>query len=186
MALHQTVSSPLPVLLRRLCLLLTAAVFVLFFPLELVAQVNISLPTPQYTVGDQIRAKVENTGSRAITICIDIGRTSMNRGRQESTPSPFEVEKEERGKWGMLLAPDDIGFYQIPQVVASGESLEFPVRFSDTGTFRFRLQYWRGALPKLDCKKPPKRAKIATSPPFVEIDDRGSDRNGPAHGKSRQ
>lgn len=150
------------------------------------AQVKISLPTGHYSVGDEIRAKVENKSKRAITICIDIGRTSMNRGQQESTPSPFEVEKEERGKWGMLLAPDDIGFYQIPQVMASGESLEFPIRLLDTGRLRLRLQYWQRDLPKLNCKKPPKGAKIASSPDFVQIGDRGNVRNGPAHGKSTQ
>lgn len=151
---------------------------------SIIAQVKITLPIGQYSAGDEIRAKAENKSKYAITICIDIGRTSMNRGQQESTPSPFEIEKEERGKWGMLLAPDDIGFYQISQVMASGESLEFPVRLLDTGRLRLRLQYWEGDLPKLNCKEPPKKAKVAISPQFIQIGDHGSDGGGSEHGKS--
>ncbi|MGH9575196.1 MAG: hypothetical protein ACRD40_16910 [Candidatus Acidiferrales bacterium] len=172
------------IFVRRRHVVLACLSLVLLAAPSVVAQVKINLPTGRYSVGDEIRAKVENRSKSAIAICIDIGRTSMNRGQQESTPSPFWVEKKGQGKRSMLLAPDDLGFFEVSQVVASGEWLEFPLRLLDKGTLRLRLQYWQGDLPDLNCMKPGRRAKIASSPDFVQTEDHGRDGGGAGHGKS--
>lgn len=135
------------------------------FPLVLVtpsiAQVKISVPEQRYKAREQIRAKVENTDSRPVTICIGF------LGVIESSPSPFRVERNSDGKWHTLIMGPDLGNQRTSLVLGAGESDEFFVRLSDSGRMRFRLDYWIGSIPKLNCDAPPKGSKLATSSVFT-------------------
>jgi hypothetical protein len=61
----------------------------------------------------------------------------------------------------------------VPDVLEAGESVEFPFRLSADGKLRLKLQYWQGSNTDLDCDKPPKRKKVATSPVFFQSTDPG-------------
>jgi hypothetical protein len=131
------------------------------------AQVRIIVPAPQFKVHDEIHAKVENTGSNAVTFCVEFGQTSMKEGDIESTPSPFWVQRSDNNKWGTLLIGPDVGSARASVVLQPRESRVFPFRLNDTGKMRLRLNYWRGSIPKLDCHAPAKGAKLVTSRVFT-------------------
>jgi hypothetical protein len=139
----------------------------LLLPTVVVGQVKISIPANHYRAQEQIRAKVENTGSRPVTYCIEIGQTSPKGDGTESTPSPFWVQSDGNGKWGTLVIGPDVGSLRVVQVLQPGKSDEFPFRLNDHGKMRLRLQYWYGAKPNLDCKTPPKGSKLLTSAVFI-------------------
>jgi hypothetical protein len=54
----------------------------------------------------------------------------------EATPTPFWVERNPGGKWGILFVGSDIGSNQHAEVLEAGKSTKFPFRLSDTGTMR--------------------------------------------------
>jgi hypothetical protein len=131
------------------------------------AQVKITVPAQQYKVGKEIPAKVQNTGSYAVTFCVEFGQTWMKEGEVENTPSPFWVQRNNDGKWGTLLIGPDVGSIRGPIVLQAGESKDFPFRLNDSGRMRLRLYYWRGSVPSLDCHAPPKGMKLLTSASFT-------------------
>jgi len=144
-------------------LLLSTFGFLLILPSALGAQVKIVVSARRYKAGEEIRPKVQNTGTGAVTLCVEFGQTSP----KESTPSPFWVQKESKGTWGTLINGPDVGSARAAVVVEAGDSKEFPFRLNDTGTSRLRLKYWHGANPNLDCGAPPKSPKHLTSPVFT-------------------
>jgi hypothetical protein len=126
-----------------------------------IAQVKINIPEQHYKAREQIRAKVENTDSRPVTLCIRF------LGLIESTPSPFWVERNSNGKWHTLIMGPDVGNQSTSLVLGAGKSEEFFVRLSDSGKMRLRLDYWSGSFPNLGCDAPPKGLKVATSSFFT-------------------
>ena len=151
--------------------LILATIFLLSQAVPAFDQVKITVPMhlPDnsgrilYFVHDEIHAKVENTGDTSVTFCVELGQTSVNGSDVESTPSPFWVQRSDKGKWGTLMIGPDVGSVRAAVVLEAGNSREFPLRLNDTGRMRFRLNYWRGSIPNLDCKAPPKGLKLATS-----------------------
>jgi hypothetical protein len=116
---------------------------------------------------DEIHAKVENRGSRAVTFCVEVGQTSPRGAEIESTPSPFWIQGESNGKWGTLITAPDVGSKRAAVVLEAGESKDFPFRLNNSGRMRLRLNYWHGSISNLDCAAPPKGLKLATSTIFT-------------------
>jgi hypothetical protein len=139
----------------------------LILPTAAFAQLRITVPAQQYKVHEEIHAKVDVKGNNAVTFCVEFAQTSMKAGEVESTPSPFWVQRNDRGKWGTLLIGPDVGSATAAIVLEGGESKEFPFRLNDSGRMRLRLKYWHGSSPNLDCHAPPKNSKVATSDVFT-------------------
>ena len=131
------------------------------------AQARVTLEKKQYKTEERINARVENTGTQPVTICIEVGRWSLNKGKVEATPTPFWVEQRTAGKWHMLLLGPDVGSYLHAEVLDGGKSLQFPFRLGSPGTMRLKFNYWPGSKPNLECKAQPKGANQATSPTFT-------------------
>jgi hypothetical protein len=132
------------------------------------AQVKIHVSPSHHKKYGTIHTSVENTGSKAITFCIQGGQTSPKGGGEiEATPSPFWVQKNSDGRWSTLLIGPDVGSFQRPQVSEPGRSLDFPFRLGESGQMRLRLTYWNGSRQSLACDAPPRGAKVATSAPFA-------------------
>lgn len=149
-------------------LILASLGFSLIAPIAAVAQVKISVSPLHSKSYLEIHAKVEDTGNRPITFCIEVGQTSPKGGGEiEATPSPFWVQRNDNGKWGTLLIGPDVGSFRAAQLLEAGKSLDFPFRLSATGKMRLRLNYWRGSIPSLDCHAPPKGSKLVTSAVFT-------------------
>jgi hypothetical protein len=125
------------------------------------AQVKISVPEQHYKVREQILTKVENLGSRPVTLCIGF------LGMAESTPSPFWVQRNGEGKWRTLIMGPDSGNQGTALVLEAYESREFFVRLSDPGRMRLKLDYWKGSIPKLDCDAPTRGSKVVMSDVFT-------------------
>jgi hypothetical protein len=123
----------------------------LILPNAAIAQVRITVPAQQYKAHEEIHAKVKNTGKGAVTLCVEFGQTSSKGGEIESTPSPFWVQRNDKGKWGTLMIGPDVGSNRGAVVLEAGEFKEFPFRLSDSGKMRLRLSYWKGSMPDLDC-----------------------------------
>jgi hypothetical protein len=102
-------------------LILGWSLFSMMAATSAIAQVKITLPSQQYKVHEQIRAKVENTGNSAVTFCVELGQTSMKDGEVESTPSPFLVQSNDGSKWNTLLIGSDIGSARAAMVVNAGD-----------------------------------------------------------------
>ena len=139
----------------------------LILPSAAFAQVRITVPAQQYKVHQEIHANVDVKGNNAVTFCVEFAQTSMKAGEVEPTPSPFWVQRNDRGKWGTLLIGPDVGSARTAIVLEGGESKEFPFRLNDSGRMRLRLKYWHGSSPNLDCHAPPKNSKVATSDVFT-------------------
>ena len=139
-------------------LLLTTSVF---------AQVRILVPKQHYQQQEQISAKLENQTSQPITVCVQFGQWSPKGNTIESTPSPFFVERNDNGKWGVLLNGPDVGSNSQPVEVDSGKSMEFPFRLNGEGTMRLRLDYWIGFKPDMKCSGPSKGTKHLRSATFT-------------------
>jgi hypothetical protein len=131
-----------------------------------IARVKITFPAQRYKLHQLIRANVANTGNTAVSFCVEFGQTSMKDGEVESTPSPFQVQRNNNGRWGTLIIGPDIGSARGAVVLQPGESKEFPFRLNDSGKLRLRLDYWRGSLPTLDCREL-KGSKSLTSSIFT-------------------
>jgi hypothetical protein len=134
---------------------------------HLSAQVRIVIPKRHYQQQEQIPAKLENQMSQPITVCVEFGQWSPKGDTIESTPSPFLVERNDSGKWSVLLNGPDIGSSRHPVEVDPGKSLEFPFRLNDEGTMRLRLDYWIGSRPDVMCNGPAKGAKHLRSATFI-------------------
>jgi hypothetical protein len=114
---------------------------------SLSAQVRVVVPKRHYQPQEQIPANLENHTSRSITLCVQFGQWSPNGDTIESTPSPFIVERNDNGKWSVLLNGPDVGSNSQPVEVESGKSMEFHFRLNGEGTMRLRLDYWIGSRP---------------------------------------
>jgi hypothetical protein len=124
---------------------------VLILPVAAFGQVKISLSAQGHKVQEEIHAKVENTGSRPVTFSVELGQTSPKAGEIVSTPSPFWVHQNSHGNWDTLMIGRDVGSLRAAVVLEVGKSMDFPFRLNDSGKMRLRLNYWLGAIPKLDC-----------------------------------
>ena len=133
---------------------------------SLFAQVRIVIPKQRYQQQEQIPAKLENRSSKPITVCVEFGQWSPKGDTIESTPSPFFVERKDKGKWGILNGPD-IGSNSQPVEVDSGKSMDFPFRLNGAGTMRLRLDYWIGSRPNLKCNGAAKNTKHSRSAIFT-------------------
>lgn len=131
------------------------------------AQVKIKVSPKRQKKYEKIHAILENAGSKPITFCIEVGQASPNGREIETTPLPFWIQRHNKGKWSTLMIGPDVGSFKSPEVLNPGISEEFPFRLGDSGQMRLRLNYWNGALAKLDCHAPPKSAKVATSSVFT-------------------
>jgi hypothetical protein len=144
--------------------------WVLALPLlatSLTAQLRVVIPKPHYQPQEQIPAKLENQTSQPITVCVQFGQWSPKGDTIESTPSPFLVERNENGKWSVLLNGPDVGSNSQPVEVDSGKSLEFPFRLNGEGTMRLRLDYWIGSRADMKCNGPAKDTKHLRSATFT-------------------
>jgi hypothetical protein len=139
----------------------------LILPIVTRAQVKVTVPARQYKVQEKIYAKIENADKDAVTLCLEAGQTSPLDDGVEATPTPFSVQVNSSGKWGTLVIGPDVGSFRTPLVLEAGKAQEFPFRLNDYGEMRLRLNYWRGAIPNLDCKARPKRPKLVTSNVFT-------------------
>jgi hypothetical protein len=148
-------------------LVLAFLALLLILPAGAVAQVTITVPAQRYKAQEKIPARVENNGNSAVTFCVEVGQTSSQEGGIESTPSPFWVQRNSNGKWGTLMIGPDVGSLKTATVLEARESKEFPFRLNGSGRMRLRLNYWRGSIPNLDCKAPPKDLKLVTSAVFT-------------------
>jgi hypothetical protein len=134
---------------------------------SLSAQVRVVIPKRHYQPQEQIPAKLENQTSRPITVCVQFGQWSPKGDTIESTPSPFFVERNDNGKWSILLIGPDVGSNSQPVEVDSGKSMEFPFRLNGEGTMRLRLDYWIGSRPDVKCNGPTKDTKHLRSATFT-------------------
>jgi hypothetical protein len=134
---------------------------------SLSAQVRVVIPKRQYQPQEQIAAKIENQFSRPITVCVQFGQWSPKGDTIESTPSPFFVERNDNGKWSVLLNGPDIGSNSQPVDVESGKSMEFPFRLNGAGTMRLRLDYWIGSRSDVKCNGAAKDTKHLRSATFT-------------------
>ena len=134
---------------------------------SLSAQVRVIIPKRHYQPQEQIPAKLQNYTSRPITVCVQFGQWSPKGETIESTPSPFFVERNDNGKWGILLNGPDVGSNSQPVEVDSGKSMEFPFRLNDEGTMRLRLDFWIGSRPDVKCNGPAKDTKHLRSAIFT-------------------
>ena len=142
-------------------------VTLLLLATSLCAQVRVVIPKRQFQPEEQIPAKIENLTSRPITVCVEFGQWSPKGNTSESTPSPFFVERNDSGKWRVLLHGPDIGSSRHPVEVDSGKSLEFPFRLIDKGTMRLRLDYWMDSRPDMKCDEAAKGTKHSRSATFT-------------------
>jgi len=148
--------------------LLFISIVLAFSSLTATAQVKIRVSPQPHKKYETIHASVENTGSKPVAFCVEIGQTSpKGPGEIETTPSPFWVQRDNNGKWGTLMIGPDVGSLKSPQVLDPSKSVEFSFRLGDSGRMRLQLNYWNGPLPSLDCHVPPKSAKVATSGTFT-------------------
>jgi hypothetical protein len=134
---------------------------------SLSAQVRVVIPKPHYQPQEQIPARLENQTSRPITVCVQFGQSSPKGDTIESTPSPFFVERNDNGKWSVLLNGPDVGSNAQPVEVDPGKSMEFPFRLNGEGTMRLRLDYWIGSRPDLRCSGPAKETRHLRSATFT-------------------
>jgi hypothetical protein len=131
------------------------------------AQAQITLDEGRrYEAEEQIKARVENTGTQPITMCVEIGQWSFNKSDVEATPTPFRVEQRTDGKWHALLLAPDLGSYLHAEVLGVGKSVEFPFRLNSPGTTRLMVNYWLGSKSDLDCRAESKGSKQVVSPIF--------------------
>jgi len=132
------------------------------------AQVIIHISPKHQKKYETIRASVENTGSKPVTFCIEVGQTSPKGGGAiEATPSPFWVQRNNNGNWGTLMIGPDVGSFRSPNVLESGKSVEFNFRMGESGQMRLRMNYWSGSFPSLDCHATSKGARVITSEIFT-------------------
>jgi hypothetical protein len=122
--------------------------------------VKINVAGQRFGRGEDIHAKVTNTGGKPITLCVEF--TSMSK-----LPLPFAAQRNTDGKWGTLLLGSDSGPNGWALVLKAGESAEFPFQLSDPGKMRLILEYWQGAKPNLNCNSLPKGSKVFRSAVFT-------------------
>lgn len=99
--------------------------------------------------------RTENRTDQPVTFCVEFGQTSIHGNIVEATPIPFIVEATYGNGWNPLLIGPDMGSSIRPVVLESGKSADFPFRLKYAGDIRLLLRYWVGAIPDLNCNKPP-------------------------------
>jgi hypothetical protein len=115
-----------------------------FLPGVAVAQVRIPASAQHYGLQEEIHARVENIGNRAVTFCVEFGPTSPRGDEIESTPSSFWIQRKRNDKWSTLITDPDVGSKRAAVVLEVGESRDFPFRTNDSEMLRLRLNYWYG------------------------------------------
>ena len=118
---------------------------------SLSAQVRVVIPKRHFHPKELIQATIENHTSQLITVCVEFGQHSPKGYTTETTPIPFLVERNDNGKWSVVLIGSDVGSILAPVELDSGKSLAFPFRLNDEGKMRLRLDYWVGSLPDMKC-----------------------------------
>jgi hypothetical protein len=139
----------------------------LILPGVAVAQVRIAASAQHYGLQEEIHARVENIGNRAVTFCVEFGQTSPRGDEIESTPSPFWIQRKRNDKWSTLTTGPDVGSKRAAVVLKVGESKDFPFRTNDSGIMRLRLYYWYGSIPNMNCDTRRKGVKLAASKIFT-------------------
>jgi hypothetical protein len=89
----------------------------LFFPNISFAQVRITAFAKHYHLEQEIHGRVENTGKRAVTFCVEFGQTSPQGDEIQGTPSPFWIEREQKYKWSTLITGPDISSKRAAMVL---------------------------------------------------------------------
>jgi hypothetical protein len=148
-----------------LCRLALAIVLGLLLVRGAVAQVEVSVPAGPFKSEDQIRAKVTNKSRLRVSYCVEFGQGSPHAGTLESTPVPFYVERNNAGRWYVLINGPDEGSSRGPITQEAGASNEFPFRLNNTGQMRLVLYYWTGEHNDV-CDERTKGRKTAKSKVF--------------------
>jgi len=151
--------------------MLALALLLCGFPAIAAAQVRIDVSVPAEEGFPKIHAIVRNETAQPITVCVDMHYRSLTSSGAaiEATPHPFILQKEMHkgeGDWLTLRSATDFGGWHVPKVIDGGESAEYAFRAHDAGRLRLLLNYWRGAMPDVDCEKKPKGARKVKSKPF--------------------
>jgi hypothetical protein len=141
-----------------------------FFTADIInAQARVSVSPKIYKLHERIVATVANRGNKPITVCMEIGQTSIAGEETQSTPYPFVVQKNPGNRWNTLLIGPDVGSLRATRVLKAGESLELPFALSETGKMRLLLEYWNVDNPPDKCGSMAKR-KQTTSNPFIIVE----------------
>src|SRR5271165_2125450 len=98
---------------------LIVAFFVLsLLSLTVAAQVKIDLPKQNKKKYETIHASIENTGSKPVTFCIEVGQTSPKEDAEtETDPAAVLVKRNDNGRWGTLMIGPDVGSSKSPEVL---------------------------------------------------------------------
>jgi hypothetical protein len=140
---------------------------VLILPVAAFGQVKISLSAQRHKVREEIHAKVENTGSRPVTFCVEFGQTSPKAGEIVSTPSPFWRHQNSLGNWDTLMIGPGCRQPESRRGAGGREvnGLSLPLerfRKNAAATQLLARRYSEIGLPY-----PPKHSKLATSAVFT-------------------
>jgi hypothetical protein len=157
--------------------LFSSLALVLLGSVAAMAQARIVLTTHGVTnTQTEIHPRIENTGDKPVTYCVDISHASLLRpgSSYESTPIPFVVEKDSETGWRPLMVGTETGNVRRPVVLQPGKSDEYPFALAIIGRARLVLPYWLGAQPDLDCTHPPKGARKTHSKAKVVVPAPGS------------
>lgn len=132
---------------------------------EATAQVRIDLHVrpPKKTGFPAINATVQNWRHEPITVCLGLGEDETGR----VVPHPFAIQRAVGYDWSTLLLGSDVDGFHRPDIIGSGESLDFSFVVTQTGSLRLVLYYVRGSRPDADCAHKLKRARKVTSKPFT-------------------
>ena len=130
------------------------------------AQVRINISIPKMEGIPKIDATIQNQSNQPITVCLDLGYRSTSGNVVETTPHPFDVQKQSQDSWSTLLNGTDIGGFHRPDLIQKGDSVDFPFQPKTPGHLRLVLHYWAGSVPSIDCEKAPKGARKVKSKAF--------------------
>jgi hypothetical protein len=135
-----------------------------------IGQVELTVPAGSFKSEDVIRAKLTNESKLRISYCVEFGQGSPHDGTLESTPVPFHVERNNGGRWSVLMNGPDVGISRRPVTQEAGASNEFPFRLNNTGQMRLVLYYWTGEHNDV-CGERTKGRKTAQSKVFSITDN---------------
>ena len=110
------------------------------------AQVRINVPQRHYKSRDRIDVQISNTGTEAITYCVQVGYISHpDSEHSEPTPTPIYIQQRGPHGWSALLTGPDIGSFLTPEILRPGDSQHYPFRVNAHGTIRLVLDYRVGS-----------------------------------------
>jgi hypothetical protein len=134
--------------------------------------VQVDAPSQYVVTGSfqKIHPAVENRSSQPITYCVDFDQTSFKASFMQSTPTPFAIETEIRGKWQPLRSQPGVERLLRAVVLPPGQSKQYPFELiGGIGPVRLVLMYWVGSYPQLNCENPQASAFEARSQPIELI-----------------